>query len=686
MKEAKNFKELSPEKLTWKLAPKDIPYESSNQCKACEGIIGQERALKAIQTGLDIKSLGYNIFITGMVGTGRTTTIKQLLEKLDGSDHTPNDLIYVNNFKNQDEPTLITLPSGKGIVFKEAMAHLIEMLKVNVPELLKSQFYSEKRDSIIETQQKEQKEILSRFEEEAAREGFSVIQVQMGMFVKPDLIPVIEGKPVPFQKLEALVRGKKFDEAKLNELKTKYEELTDKLEEAFKVLKKSDEKTRHLLTEWDAEAITPIIKGAVKEIRDRFPDKKISLYLTDVEHNLIKYLDHFKGQDQNPKEKEIPIDPFWIYQVNLLIDNSETKGAPVVMETNPTYFNLFGAIEATVNRMGLWQTDFTKIKSGSLLKANGGYLVINALDALIEPGVWPALKRTLRNQMLEIQNPSSIYLISTASLKPQPIDLDVKVVMIGDAYIYNLLYYQDQDFKKIFKIKAEFDSATKRGKTTVNEYTTFIKKICDQDDLNPFLRDGIASLIEYGSRIAGKQSKVSTRFNILADIIREASYWSKKEKKKSVNRSHVLKAIKERFERTGLIEDKIQEMIDDGTIMVDTKGSVVGQVNGLAVYTLGEASFGKPTRITASTSVGRAGVINIEREADMSGRTHNKGVLILGGYLRGKYAQNKPFSLSASLAFEQSYSGVDGDSASSTEVYAILSSLSKIPLRQKPKG
>jgi ATP-dependent Lon protease len=352
------------------------------------------------------------------------------------------------------------------------------------------------------------------------------------------------------------------------------------------------------------------------------------------------------------------------------------------METNPNYINLFGSIESTMNRYGLLQTDFTKIKAGSFLKANGGYLIINALDALIEPGVWNTLKRTLRNQTLEIQNYMSIYLVSTSRLKPQPIRIDVKVVMIGDSYIYNLLYYLDTDFKKIFKIKAEFDSEMNKDKKTIMDYTAFIKKITTDDNLQPFDREGIAAIIEYSTRIAGRQKKLSTRFNIIADVIRESSYFSKQDNKKVVSRSHVDKAIVERFERTGLIEDKIQEMIEEGTIMIDTKGSVMGQVNGLSVYQMGGYAFGKPTRITATTAVGRAGVINIEREADMSGRTHNKGVLILGGYLRGKYAQNKPFSLSASLAFEQSYSGVDGDSASSTEVYAILSSLSKIPLRQ----
>jgi len=335
-----------------------------------------------------------------------------------------------------------------------------------------------------------------------------------------------------------------------------------------------------------------------------------------------------------------------------------------------------------VSRSGVWQTDFTKIKAGSLLKANGGYLVMNALDALMEIGVWQTLKRTLKYQTLEIQNLTSLYLISSSRLKPEPIDLDVKVVLIGDTHIYNLLYYLDADFKKIFKVKSEFDSETKKDNKTIVEYAQFIKKICDEDKLNPFDKEGMAAIIEYGTRLAGKQKKISTRFHILADVICEASHWAKKSKSKLTGRKHVQQAIKERFDRVSLIEDKIQEMIEEGTIMIDTKGSKVGQVNGLSVYAMGEFSFGKPTRITASTAVGRAGVINIEREADMSGRTHNKGVLILGGYLRGKYAQNKPFSLSASLAFEQSYGGVDGDSASSTEVYAILSSLSKLPLRQ----
>jgi lon-related putative ATP-dependent protease len=683
MKKTKEFKEVPAENLSWRLDTEQIPYHLSSECQTCEEIIGQERALKAIQTGLDIKSFGYNIFIAGMVGTGRTTTIKKLLEKLEREEKIPDDICYVHNFNNPDEPTLITCPAGKGRQLKEDMDHLIEMLKTNIPELLKSKYYTDQRDHIIETQQKHQKEILKTFEEEVAQEGFSVIQVQMGPFVRPDLIPIIDDKPTPFNKVEALVREKKFPKEKLEELRKKYENLTEKLEEIFKQLKTSEEKTRHLLTEWDEESITPMIKGGIAEIGEKSTCEKISTYLEEVEGQLINSIDLFKGQKGANEEKGKSLeDPFLFFRVNLLIDNSENKGAPIVMETNPNYLNLFGAIESSVNRMGIWQTDFTKIKPGSLLKANGGYLVFNALDALLEVGVWPTLKRTLRNQTLEIQNLTSLYFISTSRLKPEPIDINVKVIMIGDSFLFNLLYFRDEDFKKIFKIKAEFDSETNRDKDKIKEYVSFIKKICDEDDLNPFDKDGMAAVIEYSTRLAGRQKKLSTRFHILADVIRESCYWAGKDKSKTTTRKHVETAVRERFERVSLIEEKIQEMIEEGTIMIDSDGSVVGQVNGLSVYMLGETAFGKPTRITASTAVGRAGVINIEREADMSGRTHNKGVLILGGYMRGKYAQNKPFSLSASLAFEQSYSGVDGDSASSTEVYAILSSLSNIPLRQ----
>jgi ATP-dependent Lon protease len=681
MKTATNIKELPADLLRWTCDPEKIPVSSSDECKSCDEIIGQKQALKAIQTGLDIKSFGYNIFITGMVGTGRTTTIKQLLERLEKGDKIPDDILYVFNFKNADEPMLITLPVGKGKLFRETMDNMIAMLKTNIPEMIKSKYYAEQRDKIVESQQKKQKDILQTFEEEVAKEGFSVIQVQMGLFVKPDLVPLMEGKPTPFNQLETMAREGKFDKETLDSMKKKYEELTGKLEVIFEQMKEIEEQTRKSLKEWDAQSITPLILGAINEIRAKFPDPKIKNYLDDVEQSLTKNIDLFKAKKKEPPEKEV-VDPFLPYQVNLLINNSELKGAPVIIETNPNYINLFGSIELAASRFGMVHSDFTKIKAGSFLKANGGYLVINALDALIEPGVWQTLKRTLRNQKLEIQNFASLFMISTTRLKPQPIQCDVKVVLIGDAYIYYLLYRLDEDFKKIFKVKAEFDSEMKKDTQTIKEYIAFIKKISEEDDLLSFDKSGMAAIVEYGTRLSGRQKKISTRFHIIADVLREASYWTKKANKKMVSRENVEQAIRERFERVSLIEDKIQEFIEEGTIMIDAKGKVEGQVNGLSVYDMGEFAFGKPTRITARTSVGRAGVINIEREADLSGRTHNKGVLILGGYLRGKYAQKKPFSLSASIAFEQSYSGVEGDSASSTEVYSILSSLSKLPLRQ----
>ncbi|OGD13894.1 MAG: ATP-dependent protease [Candidatus Aminicenantes bacterium RBG_16_66_30] len=679
MRTKSGFPELPPDKLRWTCCPEDIPVDSSAEARACLEIIGQARALRAIQTGLDIKSLGYNIFITGMVGTGRTTTIKQLLDQLEKADKTPDDILYVNNFKYPDEPVLIMVPAGRGKQFGESMTKLLDMLRTNIPQLLKSPYYSEKRDGIVEVQQKKQRDHLQAFEEEVAAQGFSVIQVQMGLFSRPDLIPVLEGQPIPFAKIEGLVKEKKIPKETLEGLRAKYEELTAKLETVFERLKEIDEETRTLLRAWDEESITPVIKGAINDVRSRFDYPKIGAYLDEVEKALIKGLELFKSQKKDEKE---PVEDFLEYRVNLLVDNSDQRGAPVVMETNPNYVNLFGSIESTITRVGLSQTDFTMIKAGSFLKANGGYLVVNALDALVEPGVWATLKRTLRNQIFEIQNYLQMYLFTSARLKPEPIKADVKVVMIGDAAIYNLLYFMDEDFKKIFKIKAEFDAEMEKDGKSFAEYVRFIKKICDEDDLMPLDRDGIAALIEYSTRIAGRQRKLSTRFHIIADVVRESSYWARRGKKTAVGREDVERAITERFERVSLIEDKIQEMIEEGTILIDTEGAVVGQVNGLSVYDMGQFMFGKPARITARTAMGRAGVINVEREADLSGPTHNKGVLILSGYLRGKYATKRPMSLTASLAFEQSYGGVDGDSASSTEVYAILSSLSGLPLRQ----
>ncbi|MEO0225918.1 MAG: Lon protease family protein, partial [candidate division WOR-3 bacterium] len=399
---------------------------------------------------------------------------------------------------------------------------------------------------------------------------------------------------------------------------------------------------------------------------------------------VIGNLERFIEKEEPPAPFPIPKveDKFVDFQVNVLVDNSETKGPPIITETSPNYRNLFGTIERVVDRMGGIRTDFTKIKAGSLLRANNGFLILNALDVLMEPGLWQALKRTLRNGVIDIQTYDPFYIFGTTALKPEPIPCTAKVVMIGNAYLYSILYHYDEDFKKIFKVKADFDNVMPNTPKTRNQYGDFICFICKEECLLHFDRTAVAEVIEYGARIAGRKNKLTTRFHIIADILREASYWAKKDNARFVSSKYVEKAIEEWVERVSLVEDKISEMIKEGTIMIDTRGREIGQVNGLSVYTTGEYSFGKPTRITAKTSMGRAGIINIEREADLSGPIHNKGVLILSGYLRWKYGQNKPLVMTASLCFEQSYGEVEGDSASSTEVYAILSSLANVPLRQ----
>jgi ATP-dependent Lon protease len=459
------------------------------------------------------------------------------------------------------------------------------------------------------------------------------------------------------------------------------------LEDIFKETRKAEKEIKEELTSLDNEVISPAVKDSISDIKEKFGNEKVHQYLGEVQEDILTNLGRFREKEETPSP--IPglvlpqtIDSFSEYQVNVLVDNSETKGAPVIVETTPNYRNLFGTIERVVERTGIWKTDFLHIKAGSFLRANGGYLIFNALDALTEAWVWAALKRTLKNQVIEIQTFDPLYFFSTSALKPEPIDCNTKVIMIGDAQIYYLLYSLDDDFKKIFKIKADFDSVMNKDSDKIQQYASFIRKICDEDKLRPFDRTAVAAVVEYGVRITGRQKKISTRFHLIADLLREANYWAEKEGSDVATGKHVDKAIEKKNYRVNLIEEKIQEMIDDGTILIDSDGMVVGQVNGLSVYNLGDYMFGKPSRITAKTSLGKAGIINIEREAEMSGPIHNKGVYILAGYLRGQYAQDKPITMSASLCFEQSYSGVEGDSASSTEVYALLSSISGLPLRQ----
>lgn len=684
----KVFDEVPVEQLRWRCDPDTLPFVTTEAVPACDEIIGQERALEAIRVGLDINSVGYNIFVTGLAGTGRFSTIKCVLEDIDTKGKIPNDICYVNNFRNPDMPHMLSFPAGQGSAFKKEMEALIEGLKKKIPLVFENETYLNKKKEVVEKYRNKQADTFREFEKKVNKEGFALVQIQMGPYSRPGIFPVVEGNPVNIDQLESMVEEDKFSKEELEKIKEKQVGLINELETIFKETRKSEKEIKEELTSLDYEVVSPIVKDSISDIKEKFEYEKVQQYLDDVREDILANLNRFREREE-PTTSPLPglvlpqpADSFGEYQVNVLVDNSETKGAPIIVETTPNYRNLFGTIERAVDRAGIWKTDFSHVKAGSFLRANGGYLIFNALDALVEPWVWPALKRTLKNQVIEIQTYDPFYFFSTSALKPEPIECNTKVIMIGDAQIYYLLYNLDDDFKKIFKIKADFDSVMNKDTEKVHQYASFIRKICDEDKLKPFDRSGIAAVVEYGVRMAGRQKKLSTRFHLIADLVREANYWAVKDGSEVVSERHVEKAIEKKIYRVNLIEEKIQEMIDDGTILIDSDGRVVGQVNGLSVYSLGDHAFGKPSRITAKTSMGKAGIINIEREVEMSGPIHNKGVYILAGYLRDKYAQDKPITMSASICFEQSYSGVEGDSASSTELYALLSSLSGLPLRQ----
>jgi ATP-dependent Lon protease len=499
-------------------------------------------------------------------------------------------------------------------------------------------------------------------------------------------MPVVDDKPISVDQLEALVEKGRFPKEEYEALKEKQVALRQQIEQIFLELRDLQKEVHENIEKMDRAIFMKTANDLAQPLFEKYSTKKIQQYFQEMLEDMADNLKIFSPQSpvQLPGLPAVmpEVDLFQPYDVNLLVDNSQRKSPPVIIEGYPTYRNIFGAIERVVDRGGVWRTDYSKIKAGSLVKANGGFLVINLKDAIVEPGVWQALKRALKSKKLEIQTFDPMYFFTTTGLKPEPIELKVKVVIIGDAYLYQILGYYDEDLRKIFKVRADFDTAMQKDNQSILQLAEFIKMITDEEDLKPFDRTAVAALVEQAVRMTGRQEKISTSFPAITDLIREADFYAEKENKAVITEQHVDCAIEARIFRANLAEERIQEMIDRGTLMIDVEGEVIGQVNGLAVYSLGDYMFGKPSRITASTSMGRAGLINIEREADMSGNTHNKGVLILSGYLRKKYAQDKPITMSASIAFEQSYSGVDGDSASSTEIYALLSSLSGVPIKQ----
>lgn len=680
-------KGLASAEVRWKCDPRSLHVATTNDIRPAREIIGQNRAIRALQLGIEISQRGYNVFATGHPGTGRMTTIKRMLSATAKATHKElRDHCYVYNFENEDMPIALSLPAGHGIGLRDDMKNLVSTLVRDIPAVYESNRYQESRNKTIQHFQERQKTILSDFERKVKERGFELVQVQVGNAVRPDIVPVVNGQNITLEQAEAMVKEGAMTREQYDDFRSTQEGLEKQMGAVFRELRNIERKLQDSIRELEDKYVMPVVDDAILIIRTTYDNDLIHKYLTGVREHIRENLDRFRktmfAQSEPKSPGEAEEDTFIEFSVNVLVDNSRKYNPPVIIELNPKHKNIFGTIERQLESSGIWKTDFMKIKAGSLLRADGGYVVLNALDTLIEPWVWQDLKRTLRNGKLEISQNEPAMGLAVTGMKPQPIDLNVKVIMIGDVQLYQLLAAHDEDFKRIFKVRADFDYEMPRTPDSIKQYTSFMKALCEDEHLLPFDRTALARIIEYGVRLAGNIKKLSTHFSGIADIARESHYWATKETAAVVSGKHVKKAIDERKFRMQMVEDKLHEMFKEGSLLIDTKGEAVGQVNGLAIFDDGEHAFARPVRITAKTSVGREGIINIEREADLSGSIHDKGIGIISGYFKSTYAQRRPLVMDASLTFEQSYSGIDGDSASSTEIYAILSALSGIPIRQ----
>lgn len=673
-------RKLSPDELYRCCDVQLLDFETTADIKPLDGTIGQERAMAALDFGLTLESKGYNIFILGESGTGKLTSIKSLLRKQAEKEPVPMDWCYVYNFKDPDVPKAIPLKPGTAVVFQKDMEALIKILRTEIPKVFESKEYDRQKNKIMEEFQKKQKELLGDLEDEAQSKGFSIRKTVSGLLI----VPVKKtGEPLTEEEFEA------FEE----KVKAKTEEmgkvLQEKLDDVVREIREGEKVVKELLGGLEREAALSEVGHLIDELESKYREyDRIMAYLDEVKEDILEHLEDFKGAEEQPPPAlqfmKLPkAEPtFTRYVVNVLVNNGETAGAPCVFESNPTYYNLFGRVEHKF-QYGMAVTDFSMIKAGSLHRANGGYIIIDAIDLLRNIFAYDALKRSIRNKEVKIEDVWEQYrLVSTTTLKPEAIPLDVKVILIGNPHLYYLLYNLDEEYSEMFKVKADFDSRMNRNEQTIKKYAEFVASKCSEENLLPFDRSGVARAIEYGSRLAGHQDKLSSRFSEVADLIREAHYWARAAGKEVVDMGHVERALNEKVFRNNRIEDYLREMMAEGTLIVETSGEVVGQVNGLAVLSLGDYSFGKPSRITASTYTGKAGVVNIERETKMSGKIHEKAILIITNYLGSKYAAKKPLSLSASITFEQLYEMVEGDSATCAELYTLLSSISGIPLKQ----
>lgn len=691
MQDKSVFSEVPLDKLRWRCNPEDLPFHTTADMTPFEGILGQERAQKALELGVEIASVGYNIYVCGMPGTGRLSAVQQLLSTRQAQGPVPPDVCYVFAFKHPERPRRLLLPAGQGKALKKAVEGLLTTLKQDLPTLCAGDDLQRRKARIWQQAQRREQRLLAHLEQHLAPH-FGLLWPDAERKQTPELVPVLAGQLTPLAELEHRVDAGQFPSAQYRQLCAQHSALSADVSRVLATVRRlrhdADEAVRTL----ERALARPLIQQAVARAAAPFTDPDVQQYFQEVEEALNEDLERFLAPPPVPEKEPVSSgqppalydeDPFHEYQVNIVVDNSETQGAPVVCETSPTYKNLFGTIEPTLEYGGVWRSDFMGIRAGAVHRANGGYLVFDALDALAEPMVWPTLKRMLRYGQAEIQAYDHLSLVPSTMLKPEPVPCDVKVIMLGDEELYYTLVHADPAFKRLFKVKADFDTTIPRQPHRVWQYAGFISRICQTERLRPCDRGAVAAIIEFGVRLAGRQNKLSARLDVIADLVREANYWAGKAGETTVTRAAVERALQERYARVNLVAEKLREMIAEGMLLMTTRGAVVGQVNGLAVYDLEEDyAFGCPIRITAETSMGDTGVVNIEREVDLGDATYNKGVLILSGYLRHAYAQDKPLVLSASLCIEQSYEGIAGDSASAAEVYALLSSLAQVPVDQ----
>jgi len=677
----RDIRRLPADALMWRCDPKQLAFQSTGDLAPDVQIIGQTRAVRALAFGLAVDQNGYNIFVSGAPGTGRRTYACAEVERAARTRPTPPDWCYVRNFANASQPTAISLPAGQGRAFQHDAAEMITEVREGLRRAFASEVYERRRTDVIKQYEQAVGAIWQRLEEQARQQGLVMQRTPAGVAT----VPVdLQGRPISEEVFQ------KLPEADRQRIVQRTQALQDAVAETLREIRAKEREGREALRTLDQETARYMIDAPVSRVKGQYSAySSVVAFLDAARQDMLEHLSEIRGDGDEEagaaQRFELPIprrDPFARYQVNLFVSHTKDTGAPVVIEPNPTYYNLVGKTEYRAE-FGAMVTDFTMIKPGALHLANGGYLIFQARDVLFNSYAYEGLKRALRSGQIRIESlAESIGMLPTATLRPDPIPLQVKIVMIGTPDLYHLLYAYDEEFEKLFKIRADFDVVMDRTPDTIQEYARAIAAICKRNQLCNFDASAVAKILEYSARLAAQQDKLSTRFNEVVEIVFEASAWARQSGSDLVTHEHVQRAVDEKASRSNMVEEKIREMITRGQILVDTDGGVVGQINGLSVLQLGDYMFGQPSRITARAYVGGRGVVNIERETHMSGRIHSKGVFVLSSFLASRFAQQQPLSLSASLTFEQLYSDVDGDSASSTELYALLSELSGLPIEQ----